>query len=52
MTMATEAGVAVDVDTRLAQIVATHRDEILDVSHRIHADPGLVDAAWREHRGV
>ena len=33
----------------LAGIVARHRDEILDVSHRIHADP---EVAFEEHHAA
>jgi amidohydrolase len=47
--MATEPGVAMDVDARLARIVAAHGDEILDISHRIHADP---ETAYEEQRAA
>lgn len=47
--MLTEASTATDADARLARIVADHRDEILHVAHRIHADP---EPAFEEHRAA
>ena len=40
---------AVDTRTELAAIVDRHRAEILEVSHRIHADP---EVAFEEHRAA
>ena len=38
-----------DAKARIASIVEAHRAEILDVSHRIHADP---EPAFEEHRAA
>ena len=50
MTMASPSTAsAVDMRTELAAIVELHRAEILEVSHRIHADP---EVAFEEHRAA
>ncbi len=43
------SGSATDTLGELASIVARHRAEILDVSHRIHADP---EVAFEEHHAA